>query len=201
MYMELLHIYTQEHTLIVADNIIIEPYILYHEFTHILDDDINARGDKVKYFLLYVYTEYHASQVELLKMLGAKSVKEQIAFSVSNNISTIAGQKTVQQYVDIKRMQAIDLFQRNDFPKNIEQLKTTIGVLFNYFGLCSICYMYCKDFEEKTDNTAFIQYIPAKVFNPMNHLMVGWLSEELIDLCCKVYGTMIIFMIQKYALT
>lgn len=39
---------TQEHTLIVADNLIIEPYILFHEFTHILDAETYARGDKVK---------------------------------------------------------------------------------------------------------------------------------------------------------
>ena len=91
---------TQDHTLIIADNIIIEPYILYHEFTHILDDEIYARGDKVKYFSLSGYTEYHASQVELLILLGAKSVKEKIAFSVFNNIKTITNYKE-DEYQDL----------------------------------------------------------------------------------------------------
>ncbi len=191
---------TQEHTLVVADNIIIEPYILYHEFTHILDAEIYARGDKTKYALSSGYTEYHASQIELLLMLGAKSIKEQVTFSASKSITTITGKKTVQQYVDMKRLQAIDLFQRNDFPKNIEQLKTAIGVLFNYWGLRSICYMYCKDFEEETDNSAFIQHIPVEVFNTINRLMVGWLSEGLIDFCCNGYGAMIMPLIQKYGL-
>ena len=58
---------TQEHTLIVADNLNIEPYILFHEFTHILDAEIYARGDKIKYATSSGFTEYHASQIELLK--------------------------------------------------------------------------------------------------------------------------------------
>ena len=72
---------TQEHTLIVADNLIIEPYILFHEFTHILDAETYARGDKVKYATSSGFTEYHASQIELLKMLGANSANEHISFS------------------------------------------------------------------------------------------------------------------------
>lgn len=189
---------TKEHILIIADNIIIEPYILYHEFTHILDAERYAGGDKTKYAQSSGYTEYHASQVELLVVLGAKSIKEGVVFSISQKITTIAGEKTVKQYVDMKRKQAIDLFKRNDFPKNIEQLKTAIGVLFNYWGLRSICYMYCKDFEEEMyDNVAFTKYISVDVFNSMNQLMVGWLSEGLIDLCCTGYWAMILPLVQK----
>lgn len=40
---------TQEHTLFVADNLIIEPNILFHEFTPILDAETYARRDMVKY--------------------------------------------------------------------------------------------------------------------------------------------------------
>jgi len=191
---------SQEHMLIVADNINIEPYILYHEYTHIVDAESYAKGDKTKYVLSSGYTEYHASQIELLLMLGAKSIKDPISFRLSKNITTIAGEKTVRMYIDMKRNLAIDLFKRSDFPKNIEQLKTAIGILFNYWGLRSICYMYCEDFEEEIDNTAFIKYIPVSVFNTMNQLMIGWLSDALIDQCCKGYGTMIMPLIHKYHL-
>ena len=191
---------TKEHTLIVADNVNIEPYLLYHEFTHILDVEIYVGAGKIKNAFLSGYTEYHASQIELLKMLGLKSAKEHIAFSISKNITTIAGDKTVGQYVDTKRRQAIELFQRKDFPNSIEQLKTAIDVLFNYWGLRSICYMYCKDYNEETDNTAFTHHIPVNTFNQMDQLMVGWLSERLIDICCKGYGAMIMPLIEKYAL-
>ncbi len=192
---------TKEHKLIIADNIIIEPYILYHEFTHILDAERYVRGDKMKYALSSGYTEYHASQVELLVMLGAKSINERIDFIIGQKITTIAGEKTVKQYVDMKRRHAIDLFQRSDFPKAIEQLKTAIGVLFNYWGLRSICYMYCRDFEEeKDDNAAFTKYIPLDVFNAMNQLMVGLLSERLIDSCCNGYGAIVFPLIKNYAL-
>ena len=191
---------TQEHTLIVADNINIEPYILFHEFTHILDAEIYAKGDKTKYALSSGYTEYHASQIELFLLLGASSINDQISFSVSQSITTIAGKKTVRQYIDMKRNHAVDLFQRIDFPKDLEQLKTAIGLLFNYWGLRSICYMYCEDFDEETDNTAFTHYIPASDFNLMNKLMVGWLSEGMIDLSCKGYGAIIMPLIKKFSL-
>ena len=191
---------TQEHTLIVADNIVIEPYILFHEFTHILDAETYAHGDKTKYSTSSGFTEYHASQIELLKMLGANSVKEQISFPSSKMIMTIGGNKTVQQYIDMRRDQAADLFARKDFPKNLEQLKTALGALFNYWGLRSICYMYCLDYKENTNSAPFTKYISAGVFDTMNKLMVGWLSEVLIDISCRGYWGMIYPLIQKYNL-
>lgn len=191
---------TQEHTLIVADNLIIEPYILFHEFTHILDAETYARGDKVKYATSSGFTEYHASQIELLKMLGANSANEHISFSTKKMVKTIGENKTVQQYISMKRNHAADLFAREDFPKNIEQLKTAMGVLFNYWGLRSICYMYCKDYMEETDNGVFLRYIPADVFQAMNRLMVGWLPDILVDISCKGYWNMIIPLIQQYKL-
>ena len=191
---------TQEHTLIVADNLIIEPYILFHEFTHILDAETYACGDKVKYVSSSGFTEYHASQIELLKMLGAKSVNEHLTFSTNKMVMTIAENKTVQQYIDMKRNHAIELFSRKDFPKDIEQLKTAMGVLFNYWGLRSICYMYCTDYREETDNRAFLRYISSDVFQAMNKLMVGWLSDGIIDICCKGYWNMIYPLIQEYKL-
>lgn len=191
---------TQEHILIIADNVSIEPYILFHEFTHILDAEVYAKGDKVKYVTSSGYTEYHASQIELLIMLGAENLRDPISFSIDQHITTIAGEKTVRQYVGMKRRQAMGLYQRKDFPYSIDQLKTAFGLLFNYWGLRSICYMYCKDFEEETDNKVLTRFIPVDILSLMNQLMVGWLTEEKIDLCCKGYEAMVIPLIKKYKL-
>ena len=191
---------TQEHILIIADNVSIEPYILFHEFTHILDAEVYAKGDKVKYVTSSGYTEYHASQIELLIMLGAENLRDPISFSIDQHITTIAGEKTVRQYVGMKRRQAMGLYQRKDFPYSIDQLKTAFGLLFNYWGLRSICYMYCKDFEEETDNKVLTRFIPVDILSLMNQLMVGWLTEEKIDLCCKGYEEMVIPLIKKYKL-
>ena len=166
-----------------------------------MDAEIYARGDKVKYATSSGFTEYHASQIELLKMLGANSVEEKLSFSANKKAMTIGDNKTVQQYIDMKRKHAAELFAREDFPKNIEQLKTAIGVLFNYWGLRSICHMNCRDYKEETDNRAFIRYISADVFQAMNTIMVGWLSDGTVDICCKGYWNMIIPLIQQYKLT
>lgn len=190
---------TKKHTLIVADNIIVEPYIVFHELTHILDAETYAY-DKIKYVALSGFTEYHASQIELLKMLGANKVKEKISFSSSKVITTIGGRITVQQYVDMKKNLAANLFAREDFPNSLEQLKTAIGILFNYWGLRSVCYMYCTDFKEDTSSTLFTRFIPAYVYDEMNKLMVGWLSNEFVEISCKGYLTMIYPLAQKYKL-
>lgn len=175
-------------------------HILFQEFTHILDAEVYAKGDKVKYVTSSGYTEYHASQIELLIMLGAENLRDPISFSIDQHITTIAGEKTVRQYVGMKRRQAMGLYQRKDFPYSIDQLKTAFGLLFNYWGLRSICYMYCKDFEEETDNKVLTRFIPVDILSLMNQLMVGWLTEEKIDLCCKGYEAMVIPLIKKYKL-
>ena len=41
-------------------------YIVFHEFTHILDTEMYAKQDSWKYMALSGYTEYHAAQVELM---------------------------------------------------------------------------------------------------------------------------------------
>ena len=101
------------------------------------------------------YTEYHASQVELACLVGAETSKCILSFSMNKIIFTFAGNKTVLQYVKEKYQHAIDLFSRDDFPTNISTLKSAFGVLYNYWGLRSICEMYATDFVEIINNEVF----------------------------------------------
>lgn len=63
------------HTLRVCKNLELKKYVIFHEFTHILDSEIYASKDSVRYMYLSGYTEYHASQVELMCLLGAKKYR------------------------------------------------------------------------------------------------------------------------------
>ena len=65
---------TDEHTLRICINLELKKYIVFHEFTHILDADMYANRDSLRYAYLSGYTEYHASQVELMVLLGVDNI-------------------------------------------------------------------------------------------------------------------------------
>ena len=76
---------------------------------------------------------------------------------------------------------------RTDFPRDIEALKTTVGVLYNYFGVRSICKMYAKDYTEEVDNTIIIQKLSKVLFEEINSFMVGWFNEAQVELSFVSY--------------
>ena len=180
----------------MSTNLTLLKYLMLHEFTHILDSEIYVKGDKVRYVGLSGFTEYHASQVELMQLLGRNNVDEVLTFSMDTIITTIAGEKSVYQYVNEKHIHAIELFSRMDFPSDLNTLKSAIGILYNYFGLRSICEMYSIDYIEKINNGAFLKFISSQHFVALNNLMHGWLDEQKIDLSINIYIN-IIFPLNK----
>lgn len=191
---------TGRHELVLAANLILEQYILFHEFTHMLDSEYYSKGDKLRYAWLSGYTEYHASQVELMQMLGANSINDEISFSMDSKICTIAGEKSVADYVNCKYQHAIDLFSRSDFPADISTLKTSLGVLFNYYGLRSICEMYSINFKEEANTSAFRKFISDELFDMLNCLMHKWLDNHQIEQSMTLYRYIICILIKKYNL-
>ena len=188
------------HTLCIATNLPLAKYVLFHEFTHMLDSEEHTDGNKNRYAGLFGYTEYHASQVELMQLLGAKSIEDIPSFSMNSVVHTLAGEKRISQYVYEKQMHAIELFSRSDFPASIDTLKSAVGVLHNYWGLRSICEMYAADFVETVDNSAFLKFIPTMHFSALNRLMHGWMDKTKIDLSIPVCYTILISLIQDFKL-
>lgn len=188
------------HTFLISTNITLSKYLIFHEFTHMLDSEMYVKSDKVRYAGLSGFTEYHASQVELMQLLGANTVDEVLSFSMDSIITTFAGEKSVSQYVDEKQQHAIELFSRNEFPANLNTLKSAIAILCNYLGLRSICEMYSTDYTEKVNNGAFLNFIPTQHFSVLNYLMHGWLNEEKIELTIKIYMNIIFPLIKEFKL-
>lgn len=190
----------RSHVLLVSTNLALSKYLMFHEFTHMLDSEIHVKGDKVRYAGLSGFTEYHASQVELMQLLGSNTVDEVITFSMDNIITTIAGKKSVYQYVNEKHLHAIELFSRIDFPSDLNTLKSAMGILYNYFGLRSICEMYSTDYTEKINNEAFLKFIPTQFFVVLNSLMHGWFDEQKIELSSNIYINIIFPLIKDFEL-
>ena len=186
------------HTLRVCKNLELKKYVIFHEFTHILDSEMYASKDSVRYMYLSGYTEYHASQVELMCLLGAKKISDTIMDKNENSlISTFPNDRTVLDYIHSKHQFVIDMMNRMDFPEDIEALKTTIGALYNYWGLRSICKLYVKGYVEDVDNTAIVQVLPLNLFTVMNSFMDGWFDNSKVEMSFGPYSNAIFSIIKE----
>ena len=144
--------------------------------------------DPVKYMGLSGYTEYHASQVELMYLLGAEKVTDTITDKNMNSIiATFPNDKTVLEYLLSKHQFVVDMMSRKNFPENSEALKTTVGVMYNYWGLRSICKMHLKDYIESVNNTAIVQILPFDYFSLMNIFIDGWFDKSKVEMSFAPY--------------
>ena len=178
---------TQKHELVVRTNIPKEKYIFFHEFTHMLDAEQYVDNQKISNKGLSGYTEYHAAQVELMQLLGAKSINDDISFTMNSPLVTIGGTKSVSQYVEEKFQHATELFESTEITNNEQYCMDSLGVLFNYFGLRSICKMYSSDYSENVSFGAFVKYISTYYFYFLNNHMSGWFDKDKIIQCHNIY--------------
>ena len=173
-------------------------YVLFHELTHILDAERYAKGDNIKYTKNRGFTEYHAAQIDFMKLLGVSNIKDIFSFSMSQTFETIEGEKTALQFFQAPHKIAVNLIERADFPANLETISTTLGVIFNYYGRRSICKMYAKDFKDEIDNSVIEKFIGTKTIKVLDAFMLGWLEPERIAMIDTMFGNMIISLVQKY---
>ena len=79
-------------------------------------------------------------------------------------------------------------------------LKSAVAILYNYFGLRSICKMNAIDFTERVNNTAIIAKIPSVTFFIVNTFMDGWFNNEKVKLSFGPYSQIMIPLINEYKL-
>lgn len=174
-------------------------YILFHEFTHMYDTVAYSK-DKKLYAANRGFTEYHAAQVELLKLLGAESIEDKISFSLTQPIEIISGRKTVYEYITNSHVAAIELISRSNFPDSIESLATGLGMIFNHLGRISICQMYANDYDKYMDEienmTVEESYIGDN-FSEIKSIMKGFLGKTDIRNIGEIYFSTIFELIQK----
>lgn len=175
-------------------------YLLFHEFTHILDTERYVRKDKIKNVMYRGFTEYHAGQIDLLKILGGKRVDEHYSFSMEQRLESVGNPKTVEEFVDAAHDTATSLINREDFPADVETLSITIGLIFNYWGRRSICRMYAVDYAEKVDNATIEKLIGSERYKALDELTYGWLDEVQIKRMAESYFELILSKMKEYSL-
>ena len=175
-------------------------YVIFHELTHLLDTENLVNGDKKKNAMMRGFLEYHASQIETIKILGYESLGENISFSMKQQVETVASTKSMQNFVDEPANTAKSLLKRNDFPRDLETLVTTAALIFNYYGRRSICLMYAQDYQEDVDKTEFSEFMGTAQLAALDKFLKGWLNSTQIDALGQFYFVMIGTKMKEYGL-
>ena len=179
-------------------------YLLFHELTHIWDAERYAKGDKMQYFAIKGFTEYHAAQIDMMKAVRCISIDQPIHFTMEETVTVFPSEESVLSYVRSARDTANSLLSRNDFPKDLEALVTFLGLVFNYLGRLSICTLYSKNYPQYMDELEKLDGIRAflnpEVFDLMLKLLNGWLSDNTISVLGKGYMVIASGLINKYHL-
>lgn len=193
---------TGKHSLVVWSDIStlgeVGKQTLFHEFTHILDDETYVNKNAEKYVANHGYTEYHASQISFLRVLKIKTMTEQIAFSMNDTIDTESGFMTIQNYVNAPLFLANELISKAKFPTNFEILKDTMGVIFNYFGRRSICKMYSSDFQDTADLSKVAKLLTPQMTSFFKTYMLGWLTDQQIAILGNFYKDIFMSLVKHY---
>lgn len=195
---------TDKHILKVSQDIYKKKnmeYILFHEFTHIYDVISYSARNPELYFANRGYTEYHASQIELLKLLGVDSINDNLSFSLKKSIETVFGNTTVLEYTINCRNGARQLISEVNFPDSLNSLLSVLGMIFNYLGRVSICRLYASDFElyrdELEDMDFEISYL-GNYFQIITSIAKGFLDEMGIVKFGDLFSPMAKELYQKF---
>ena len=141
------------------------------------------------------YTEYHASQVELMVLLGENNIRpNKFTFSLDFEIFH---KKTVKDYLLQKHQLFVDMMNGKAVTMNAEKLITTLGVLYNYWGLCSVCKMYGQNYIEQIDNTPIIKEFPERMFFVADTFMEGWFDKKKVEQSFGLYSNILMPMLKK----
>lgn len=177
---------TGEHTMEIWSNIWLPElnakYLVFHELTHIWDAEVYSQRDKKKHMANKGFTEYHAAQIDLSKVLGANNISQPFSFKINQPLQLIEGEKTVADFVNAPKKLAEELIMRPDFPSSIETLVTTLGSFFNYMGRRSICMMYCKDYNDDADFSVIETVLGKEAIQFFNMIMTKWLNPLAVSL-------------------
>lgn len=190
------------HTMSIWNNLseLKADYLVFHEFTHILDAERYAKNNKIKYMANKGYSEFHAAQVDLMKLLNPENINCSISFDAQNTVTTIFGDTTINDYVKRAHILASDLLKKSNFPADIEDLSTVIGLIFNYYGRRSICKMYSSNYQDDVDNSYIESFIQSNTVAALDNYMLGWFNDEKVALLDQLCERMIISLAKQYNL-
>lgn len=171
---------TKRHKLLLPSDVELPEFLVFHELTHILDMEKLGDGNRTHDFCLTGYMEYHASQVELMTMMGATTIQDALSFSMEDAIN--CSEWSVRHYLDNKLATANTLILDSSHEKRCDGL----GALFNFWGLKSVCSMYSIDFKDDFSYREFLNHMSTLLFMEMRDYFTGWIDD--VDKAIALYS-------------
>lgn len=174
-------------------------YLLYHEFTHAYDIFKYANNDANMVLALNAFTEYHAAQIDLIKLLNFPSIDYYKPFFMTSHVKTVFGECSVIDYINDRYSSILSLVARKSFQSDCATLTTLLGLIFNYFGYISICHMYAVDFSNYRFSFNVIkEIIPTDVVERLINMLNKWLTPHSINILCDGYATILQNLLYEY---
>lgn len=179
--------------------------ILYHEFTHILDEEelINKYGfSHNERNTMYVYKEIHAEQIKTLYLLGCKNIddlesidKDKISFQYKNEMYNIYDYLIEYQGELRNNIELIENAKNSKIKINIYEFNNIFNRIFYYIGAASIYLKYCNpnaydalDIKDVWEYYGFgMNYLLKEVVKND----VGFHTKELIEAMAKMRNLLI----------
>ncbi len=183
---------------------------LYHEFTHIYDDEWFAKKHQISNsdsntIKKWVYEEIHAEQIRTLYMLGAKSIND-IPEVTYDKLMLESGRKPVSFYdycmenkdIIVNSMNLIKRLSSGGITKiNIRFCYQLIDYILYYIGIISIYNRYCT---YDLDNIMDLSYIADYLGDGVKRLLEIYCNDNIEDIpkCTIIESGNIRWQIIKY---
>lgn len=162
------------------------PY-LYHEFTHLLDHETNFVGTDVntRAAYLFLFTEFHASQIMMMSFLGFESINDMKHISLSNEISDLTQKLSLSDFLTYKKAEYLNDLGKLKMYGNMKNFLKGCAVFMYYLGWLSVCTKFSKDdFREHSNVDGFYPILGDtmyKIIEKLNRLE-PITNDKLIDL-------------------
>lgn len=201
------------YNLIIANTLCTVAYkaiakgILFHEFTHIFDEEklVNMYGfSHDDRNTPYVYKEIHAEQIKTLYLLGCKNIddlgnidKDRGSFQHKKSLYNIHDYLIECQKELRENIELIENARQSNTKIDIYEFNNILNRIFYYIGTASIYLKYCDesaydelDIKDVWDYYGYNMNILLKAFTE-NEL--GYHTKELIEEIAQIRLSIVIY--------
>ncbi len=183
----------------ISDNKTI-PQMLYHEFTHLADSlSFNKYDFETFDKLMFTYSEYNSSRIELMKSLDFKSEFEKVGIELSDTVTYYYKEMSVNDFFTNK----INEYKNNVVVYVHENKYEIVRQLMYILGYISVSELFVDKFIPMLNEAAYIKEEALKIFNALYKKNIEDILEANVALeeyfldfqarkkCKEIYGNLI----------
>lgn len=156
--------------------------VLYHEFTHIWDCFeylTEIRDERGFTYKAFPYNEFHASQIELTKMLNWYSIEDVHTIDKHTKVPYRIKYTSLTNFVTLKFILLTDYIDDINENPSVDKLRDLLFTLVYYIGYLSVLKPYNIAKESDFINLDALPFIKKDVENLSNILLTSLPSEKL----------------------